>query len=141
MDKHYKQKNLTLESFRRMTRMKNVVMRRVLEIRQEKTKPKLSDLLSELTVPDKNEETGVPYTKEEKDKLKKLKREKLANKLKDLYESGDKGAVELSEIEVIQRSIKTIKNKSEAQWEIIASLDDQINILKDQREEKDMKNL
>jgi len=141
MDKHYKQKNLTLESFRRMTRMKNVVMRRVLEIRQEKTKPKLSDLLSELTVPDKNEETGVAYTKEEKDKLKKQKREKLANKLKDLYESGDKGAVELSEIEVIQRSIKTIKNKTEAQWEIIASLDDQINILKDHREEKDMKNL
>ncbi len=78
MDKHYKPKNLTLESFRRMTRMKNVVMRRVLEIRQEKTKPKLSDLLSELTVPDKNEETGVPYTREEKESLKKLKREKLA---------------------------------------------------------------
>lgn len=120
--------------------MKNVVMRRVLEIRQEKTKPKLSDLLNELQVPDKNEETGIPYTAAQKEDLKKLKREKLANKLKDLYESGGKGE-DLSEIEIIQKAIKTIKHKSEAQWEIIASLDDQINILKDLREEKDMKNL
>ncbi len=80
--------------------MKNVVMRRVLEIRQEKTKPKLSDLLSELTVPDKNEETGLAYTKEEKDKLKVLKRDKLAAKLKELYENGDKGGGD-SEIEII----------------------------------------
>jgi hypothetical protein len=34
MDKYYKPKSLSLESFKRMTKMKNVVMRRVLEIRQ-----------------------------------------------------------------------------------------------------------
>lgn len=63
------------------------------------------------------------YTSQQKIALKKLKREKLATKLKDLYESGGKGE-ELSEIEVIQKAIKTIKHKSEAQWDIIASLDD-----------------
>jgi hypothetical protein len=47
MDAHYKPKGLSVETFRRMTIMKNVVMRRVLEIRQMKAKPKLSDLLSE----------------------------------------------------------------------------------------------
>jgi hypothetical protein len=41
MDAHYKAKGLTLETFKRLTKMKNVVMRRVLEIRQQKAKPKL----------------------------------------------------------------------------------------------------
>ena len=46
MEKHYKQKNMTMETFKRMTKMKNVVMRRVIEIRQQKAKPKLTDLLN-----------------------------------------------------------------------------------------------
>jgi len=37
--------------------------------------------------------------------------------------------------------MKTIKRKSDAQWSIIESLDSQMNVLKQLREEKDKKNL
>lgn len=47
----------------------------------------------------------------------------------------------LSEVEVIQKAMKTIKRKSDAQWQIIESLDHNMNVLKQLREEKDKKNL
>ena len=59
LHKHYKPKNLTLESFKRMTRMKNVVMRRIIEIREQKAKPKLQDLLSHYLGKDKNEDPNL----------------------------------------------------------------------------------
>ena len=44
-------------------------------------------------------------------------------------------------LRALQKTMKTIKNKSEAQWEVIESLDNQMNVLKHIREEKDKKNL
>lgn len=47
MDKCYKPKNITLEAFKRLTKAKNCVMRRILQIRQMKAKPKLADLMNQ----------------------------------------------------------------------------------------------
>ena len=47
MDKAYKAKGLTIEAFKRLSKKKNVVMRRILEIRQMKAKPKLTDLMNQ----------------------------------------------------------------------------------------------
>ena len=69
MDAHYKAKNLTLEAFKRLTKMKNVVMRRVLEIRQQKAKPKLQDLLAEYTGKDNDEDPNLTET--QRDEIKK----------------------------------------------------------------------
>lgn len=71
MEKHYKPKNLTLESFKRMARMKNVVMRRVLEIRQQKAKPKLTDLLSEYLGKDKNVDPSLTPEQREQQRVEK----------------------------------------------------------------------
>ncbi|CDW81634.1 UNKNOWN [Stylonychia lemnae] len=137
MDKHYKPKNLSLESFRRMTRMKNVVMRRIIEIREQKAKPKLQDLLSHYLGKDKNQDPSL--TDEQRKQIRADNILKLKKKLLDLYD--DQKEKGLSEIETIQKAMKNIKRKSDAQWQIIESLDTSMNVLKQIREEKDRKNL
>lgn len=95
MEKYYKPKNLTLETFKRMTRMKNVVMRRVLEIRQEKAKPKLTDLINEYM----GKIDDPRLTPEQREQKRIEKRNQLKKKLLALYDN-EKGKA-LSEIELI----------------------------------------
>lgn len=86
MDSHYKPKGITVETFRRLTKVKNVVMRRVLEIRQEKAKPKLSDLLSEYMSKDKKEDPNL--TESQREEIKRQRKEQLKRKLLANYENG-----------------------------------------------------
>jgi hypothetical protein len=66
LNKHYAPKGLTLEAFARLTRKKNAVMRRIVEIRTMKAKPKLPKLLEELRDPRFKEE----LSKQEYDRIK-----------------------------------------------------------------------
>ena len=75
LEKYYKPRGLTLDVFKRLTKMKNVVMRRVLEIRQQKAKPKLTDLLSEYLGKDKNEDPNL--TPEQRQQLRIERRNQL----------------------------------------------------------------
>jgi len=92
--------------------MKNVVMRRIIEIREQKAKPKLQDLLSHYLGKDKNEDPNL--TPRRLEQARKEKREQLKKKLLALYD--DQQGKALSEIEVIQKAMKNIKRKSDAQW-------------------------
>ena len=86
IEKYYKPKNLSIDSFRRMTKMKNVVMRRVIEIRQQKAKPKLTDLLNQYLGKDKDKDSDPSLTEEQRNQLKVDRRNQLKKKLLALYD-------------------------------------------------------
>jgi hypothetical protein len=45
MEKVYKEKDITIVQLRRLTVLKTIVMRRIIEIRLKKSMPKLTDLI------------------------------------------------------------------------------------------------
>jgi len=83
INKYYIPKGLNLQSLARITRLKNAVMRRIVEIRVMKTKPKLSVLLNELKDPRLLDEKTPVQMKED---IKKEKRKILSRKIIELYD-------------------------------------------------------
>lgn len=81
-EKHYVPRKLTMDAIARLTRKKNTIMRRIVEIRDMKAKPKLPKLLEELKDPRYKEE----LTTKEFERIKKENREKLKNKIIALYD-------------------------------------------------------
>lgn len=121
--KYYERTGVALATFSRIAKKKNAVMRRIVEIRQMKAKPKLSQLLNELKDPrlrDRN------LSSEAKEEIRKERRKRLRKKILDLYD--DSGET-LTEADQMNKNIKMIIRKSEAQWEILTSIEKQINLL------------
>lgn len=84
-----------MDAIARLTRKKNTIMRRIVEIRDMKAKPKLPKLLEELKDPRYKEE----LTTKEFERIKKENREKLKNKIIALYdEDKNKQAYENEQI-------------------------------------------
>lgn len=80
-----------MDAIARLTRKKNTIMRRIVEIRDMKAKPKLSKLLEELKDPRYKED----LTQKEFARLKKENRDKLKKKILALYDDDrDKKAYE-----------------------------------------------
>jgi hypothetical protein len=80
-----------MDAIARLTRMKNTIMRRIVEIRDMKAKPKLSKLLEELKDPRYKED----LTQKEFSRIKKENRDKLKKKILALYDDDrDKKAYE-----------------------------------------------
>lgn len=83
INKYYIPKGLNLQSLARIVRLKNAVMRRIVEIRVMKAKPKLSVLLNELKDPRLLDEKMPVHMKED---IKKEKRKMLSRKIIELYD-------------------------------------------------------
>ena len=83
ISKYYLPKGLNLQSLARITRLKNAVMRRIVEIRVMKAKPKLSVLLNELKDPRLLDEKVPVHVKED---IKREKRKMLGRKIIELYD-------------------------------------------------------
>jgi hypothetical protein len=82
-----------------------------------KAKPKLSQLLNELKDPrlrDKN------LSEKEKEEIRKERRRRLRKKIFDLYD--DSGET-LTDADLINKNLKMIKRKCDAQWEILSSIE------------------
>jgi hypothetical protein len=112
-----------MDSLSRINKLKNAVMRRIVEIRQMKAKPKLSALLTELRdvrLKDKS------LSEEEKNKIRLTKRRNLRKKIVELY---DDSVEQLGEAEELVKDIKVVQRKSEAQWEMLATIEKQIKLL------------
>ena len=82
LEKHYVPRKLTMDAIVRITRKKNTIMRRIVEIRDMKAKPKLSKLLEELKDPRFKED----LTTKEREDIKREKRDKLRKKILALYD-------------------------------------------------------
>jgi hypothetical protein len=82
LKKHYEPRKLHMEAITRLTRKKNAIMRRIIEIRDMKAKPKLSKLLEELKDPRFKEE----LTAKEFERIKQENRDKLKKKIIALYD-------------------------------------------------------
>jgi hypothetical protein len=98
-------------------------MRRIVEIRDMKAKPKLTKLLEELKDPRYKEE----LSQKELARIKKENRDKLKKKILALYD--DEGNKQAFENEQIGRQLKAIKRKSDAQWEMLERIEKQVNLL------------
>ncbi len=80
-----------MDAMARLTRKKNTIMRRIVEIRDMKAKPKLSKLLEELKDPRYKEDLTI----KELARIKKENRDKLKKKILALYDDDrDKKAYE-----------------------------------------------
>lgn len=96
-------------------------MRRIVEIRQMKAKPKLPALLLELRDPRLKDDK---FTDDEKEIIKQEKRDRLRAKILALY--GDSGEGQMNESEKISKQLKIIKRKYDAQWEVLESIEKQV---------------
>ena len=89
-----------------------------------KAKPKLSALLSELRDPRLKDEK---FTNDEKNQIKIEKRERLRKKILALY--SDKSEDLMNENDHINKQLKVIKRKYDAQWEVLESIEKQVSLL------------
>ena len=123
LEKHYVPRKLTMDAIARLTRKKNTIMRRIVEIRDMKAKPKLSKLLEELQDPRYKED----LTQKDLARIKKENRDKLKKKILALYDDDrDKKAYEN---EQITRQLTAIRRKTDAQWEMLEKIEKQVNLL------------
>jgi len=93
-------------------------MRRIVEIRQMKAKPKLTTLLQELKDPRLKD---TMLTEKERQGIKAERRDKLRKKILALYD--DTAEKAMSEHEEISKQIKVITRKYNAQWEVLESIE------------------
>ena len=119
--KYYEERGMHADNFAKFCKAKNAVMRRIVEIRQMKAKPKLPALLLELRDPRlKNDK----FTDEEKEMIKQEKRDRLRTKIMALY--SDSGEGQMNENDKINKQLKLIKRKYDAQWEVLESIEKQV---------------
>ena len=105
LQKHYVPRHLNAEILQRRLRLKNAVIRRVVEIRVMKAKPKLSALLNEL----KDPRLKDPYlSKEEKEVIKTDCTDKLRKKIQALY---DDTGESVNDFDTITNNLKAIRRK------------------------------
>jgi hypothetical protein len=97
-----------LATIARVTKKKNAVMRRVVEIRQMKAKPKLNQLLAELKDP-RLKDRAIPEA--EKEAIRKENRKRLRKKIMELY---DDSGEQLSDADMIKKSVDFVKMKCSA---------------------------
>lgn len=115
--KIYDPHGITMDMLARVNRLKNAVMRRIVEIRQMKAKPKLSTLLQDLKEPRLRDPN---VSEEDKTKIRNALRRNLRKKIMELY---DDTAETMGEAEEIQADLTTVVRKSDAQWEILTSIE------------------
>ncbi len=89
-----------------------------------KAKPKLSALLSELRDPRLKDDK---FTQDEKEEIKKERRDVLRKKILALY--SDQNEEQINENDYMNRQLKVIKRKYDAQWEVLESIEKQVQLL------------
>ena len=134
---------ITDQQFIRMTKFKNVVMRRIIEIKELKAKPKLTDLQKQY-IPKVDTSKMTEEEKELLEILKKKQREKLKKTLLALYDdqyfqNQNKDKKSKSQFDSIMKQLEDFKGKTMTQWSVIENLDKTMIQLKKRREEKDNK--
>jgi hypothetical protein len=89
-----------------------------------KAKPKLNTLLKELKDPRLKDPSISP---KEKDAIRVERRDKLRKKILALYDDSPEN--QMNEYDHIAKQLKVIKRKYDAQWEILESIDHQVQLL------------